>query len=407
MDRVVELWRVAIRIRAAHFGFGADLAAAQVGKGVSGINVFGRILLLLGTIALLTGCMDRIDLEDATITLMTGVDLDEKNELLVYLSSPVFSKEAKDKEEEYGVKVESLRQARGRFDGVVTALTLSGKIQVFVIGKKLLEHPDWFRLLDVMFRDARFTVNARVIICDGPIKDLFHFSPTDKPRLPLHLTRLLDKANQRNLTVKTTVQEFHRQMFEKGETPVLAEIKKGKSLKVLGTALLKQDGRYATLLEARDTMLLQMIRHGKQGETSLTIPLLANADKHPIIKERLTFLVNGINRRVKTSYRNNQFQFDVKMKLRVSISERLFPFHMEKDYKKMEQLISEELRKEFAHLVKKCQESGTDPFGFGVYARAYEYEAWKKVKDDWPKAFANADVRIVPEVSILGDGVIK
>ncbi|GED26900.1 germination protein [Brevibacillus agri] len=371
------------------------------------IKRYVHVLLILCVVSLLTGCVDRIDLEDATITLMTGIDLNEKDQLLVYLSSPVFSKEAKDKEEEYGVKIESLRQARGRFDGLVTGLSLSGKIQVFVIGKKLLEHPDWFPIMDVMFRDARFTVNARVIVCDGPVKELFNFNPTDKPRLPLHLTRLLDKASQRNLTVTTRLQEFHRQMFEKGGTPLLAEINSGRSVKVLGTALLNKGGKYATLLEPRDTMLLQMLRHQKQGETSLTLPLPVNGGSNHIARDRLSFLVNGVNRSVKTSYRNNRFQFDVKMKIRISITERLFLFDMEQDYRKMEQMISEELRKEFANLVTKCQESGTDPFGFGVYARAYEYEEWKKVQEDWPAAFARADVRIVPEVSIIGDGVIK
>lgn len=128
-----------------------------------------RILLvaILATTCL-SGCMDRIDLEDATITLMAGLDLNEKNELLFYLSSPVFSKEAKDKSEEFGVKADSFRQARMDLDEMVTGVTLSGKIQVFVLGKRLLQHPEWFQLLDVMFRDARFTVNARNAVFDGP-----------------------------------------------------------------------------------------------------------------------------------------------------------------------------------------------------------------------------------------------
>lgn len=371
------------------------------------MRLYGRILLLFCMVVSLTGCVDQIVLEDATITLMTGIDLNEKNELIFYLSSPVFSREARLNEEEYGVKADSMRQARGRFDEMATALTLSGKIQVFVIGKKLLEHPHWFQLMDVMFRDARFSVNARVVVFDGPLAELFAFEPIDKPRLPLHLTKLIDTANQRNLTVKTRVQEFHRQMVEKGETAVLTEIKLDRAVKIMGTALLRHDGTYAGLLESRDTMLLQMFLHERAGETSMTIPLPIQDDRKKIVKDRLSFFLRGTNRDVKVSYRNNQFRFDVKLRLLVDIAERQFPFDMEEDYKKMQKMIVEELRKEFTRLVKSCQENGTDPFGFGVYARAYEYEAWKKVQDDWAAAFAKADVRFVPEVSIKSNGVIK
>ncbi|WP_353936516.1 Ger(x)C family spore germination C-terminal domain-containing protein [uncultured Brevibacillus sp.] len=85
----------------------------------------------------------------------------------------------------------------------------------------------------------------------------------------------------------------------------------------------------------------------------------------------------------------------------------MFPFNMTKDYKKLEKMIEEELRHDYEQLIAKCQKKELDPFGFGLYARAYAYKDWKKVEDDWPKAFAKATVRIVPDVSIKGNGVIK
>lgn len=368
-----------------------------------------RILLvaILATTCL-SGCMDRIDLEDATITLMAGLDLNEKNELLFYLSSPVFSKEAKEKSEEFGVKADSFRQARMYLDEMVTGVTLSGKIQVFVLGKRLLQHTEWFQLLDVMFRDARFTVNARIVVFDGPVHDLFHFKPMDKPRLSLHLTKLIDTANRRNVTVKTRIQELHRQIVEKGVSPVITEMKKkGNVVKVMGTALINGKGTYATLVEPQDTILLQMLLHGKQGEISLSIPVQDHQEKGSIVKSRISFYVKDVSNKVETSYEKGRFRFDVRQKLKISISERMFPYNVEKDYKKLEKAIEEELHKYYTQLIKKCQKANADPFGFGLYARAYEYQEWKKVKDNWTEAFADASVHVIPEVSIKGNGVIK
>lgn len=372
------------------------------------MRAFAQILLLSLLVTILTGCRDQINLEDTTLSLMVGIDLNEKNELLFYISSPVFNREAKEKSEEYGIRSSTIRESRMGFDERVTGLTQAGKIQVLVMGKKLLAHPDWFRLLDVVFRDAKFSVNARVAMLDGPLHELFDFKPKDKPRLAIHVTTLIDTANKRNLTVKTRAQELHRQMYEKGMTPSLTELKKEKrAVKVVGTALLKKNGTYVGSIEPRDTILLQTLIHEKQGELSITIPIKEPNDQKQITKDRISFFIKGVQKKVKTSYQNGRFHFDVHFRLRISISERMFPYDMEKDYKKMERMISDELQKDYMKLIKKCQETGTDPFGFGLYARAYEYKEYKKVEDDWTKAFSNATFEIKSDVSIKGNGVVK
>lgn len=372
------------------------------------MRAFAQVLLLSLLVTMLAGCRDQINLEDTTLSLMVGIDLNEKNELLFYISSPVFNREAKEKSEEYGIRSSTIRESRMGFDERVTGLTQAGKIQVLVFGKKLLAHPDWFRLLDVVFRDAKFSVNARVAMLDGPLHELFDYKPKDKPRLSIHVTTLIDTANKRNLTVKTRAQELHRQMYEKGMTPSLTELKKEKrAVKVIGTALLKENGTYAGSIEPRDTILLQTLLHEKQGELSVTIPIKETDDQKQITKDRISFFIKGVKKKVKTTYQNGRFHFDVHFNFRVSISERMFPFDMEKDHKKMERMISDELQKDYMKLIKKCQETGADPFGFGLYARAYEYKEYKKVEDDWTKAFSNAKVEIKSDVSIKGNGVVK
>ncbi|PPA89350.1 hypothetical protein [Brevibacillus laterosporus] len=46
-------------------------------------------------IVVLTGCTDRIDLEDATLIVTLGLDLDEDNHLMVFERSLILSREAK------------------------------------------------------------------------------------------------------------------------------------------------------------------------------------------------------------------------------------------------------------------------------------------------------------------------
>lgn len=365
----------------------------------------GVALLMLVS---LPGCTDRIDLEDATLALMIGLDLSEKNDLLFYVSSPVFSREAQAKSEEYGVRAHSLRESRQRFDELVSGVTLSGKVQLFVLGRRLLDTPDWFQLMDVVYRDARFSVNARMLVYDGPLEELFQMQSKTKPRVALHLMKLVDTANRRNITVKTTVQELHRQMYEKGITPTITKLDKATTtVQVEGTALLTETGAFATVISGRETSFLQMLLQGKRGEISISLPYPDSTEKEKIVKKRVSFFVKGLSKKVKTSFVDGRFQFDVDLKLRTSISERLFPFDMDKDYKKMEAMLEKEFHREYQELFQKCQKLKIDPFGFGLLARAYQYEAWKKVQNEWPQAFSQAKISITPHVDIKGNGNIR
>ncbi|KQL46199.1 spore gernimation protein [Brevibacillus choshinensis] len=365
------------------------------------------IMLLTILIVFLSGCYDRMDLEDATLTLMIGLDVDDKDNLIVYMSSPVFSKEAKEKSEEFAVKTKTLRQSRSRFDSMVTALTVAGKVQVILLGKRLLQHPDWFSLLDVMFRDAKFTVNASVVAIDGKLSEVFTFHPKDKPRLSLHLTKLIDTAHERNITVKTSVQELHRQMYEKGMTPSLTLMKKEKQMEIKGTALLTEKGTYATMVRLKENVLLELVQRGVKGEMSLTIPIREKEKKQGLVKPRLSFFVKKASTKIKPTYDGNRFHFDVKMKINVAISERLFSFDVKNEHKRLEKIISDEMKKEIESLLKKCQKHKVDPVGFGIYARAYQYEAYKQVENDWTKAFSQADIKVSVETIIKGNGIVK
>ena len=93
--------------------------------------------------------------------------------------------------------------------------------------------------------------------------------------------------------------------------------------------------------------------------------------------------------------------------MEISISERYSSFDVATHKKELEQVLEKDLSQRYQKLIATFQKHQVDPVGFGVYARAYQYKEWKKVEEDWPKAFAHAKVRIKPIVSIKGFGVIE
>ncbi|GAA4834076.1 spore germination protein GerSC [Paenibacillus vulneris] len=364
--------------------------------------------LCIVILLLLPGCNDRLDLENMAIGLLMGIDLEGDDRLVYYLSSPVFNKQARKREEEAQAFTSTVVQSERKLDSLTNALTVRGKVQVLLLGKRLLQHEDWFPLLDVAFRDAKFTVNARVVAVDGPLIEIFQFQPKDKPRLPVFLSKLIDTAYERNITVKTTLQELHRQMFEKGTTPVISEIKKEKSIEVQGTALLNKQGKYVASLSKEENALLQILQRKTGEDLSLTIHVPQKQPDGSILKKKLGILPEKLKLRIRSAYNKDRFEFHILGRISFSLLEKQLPrFAASIPSPKLESIVNEDLQKRCADLIGKFQKARIDPIGLGLYARAYHNAQWKEVQDQWEEALSRADVHISFQTEITKLGPMR
>lgn len=161
-------------------------------------------------------------------------------------------------------------------------------------------------MIDSFLRDPKYTFNARVLVVDGSVKDLMFFSPKDKPRPDIQISKLIDTADQRNITTKTSLIEFQRQMLDKGMTPFTPEIKKEKNVVVKGTALLDKKDKYATLLDYQETKLLILLRNKEKGQLTYTVTL-PDKGKRLLQKRWNKFLYS----RCKTKHENQSHRWSI------------------------------------------------------------------------------------------------
>ncbi|RNB90474.1 Ger(x)C family spore germination protein [Brevibacillus fluminis] len=366
--------------------------------------------LLIGLLSLAmvtTGCADRIDIEDASLSLLIGIDLDEKNNLIFSASSPVFNKEAKIKEEVYVSRAATLRKSRDEDDKTFMALTTGGKAQVFLIGKRVMQHKGWFKLLEPFLRDPKNTVNVRIAMVEGLAYELIQLKPANKPRLPLYLAKLIDTASRRNLTVKTTLQDLRRETYEKGITPSVTELHTDDEVMVVGTALFEEGGRYAFTIGADETKLLRILQNKLKGDFGFTFKAPEQPKGEVFPANAYSFSTEKISVKTKTGFSDDKFKFDIEVKMRVALTERLFQLDIRKEAKKLEKDMEEELDKRFKVLIRKIQKAKIDPIGLGLHARAYEYSHWKSVQNQWGEALAKGDVNVKVKATIIGMGTSK
>ncbi|MCY9693629.1 Ger(x)C family spore germination C-terminal domain-containing protein [Paenibacillus alginolyticus] len=140
---------------------------------------------------------------------------------------------------------------------------------------------------------------------------------------------------------------------------------------------------------------------------SVTLPIPGEKKSGPFQTDHLSISVQGMKTKIKTSYKQNKFRFDINIKMPAGLTERLFPFDVRKNGKELEKMISEHMKKQFENLIKNIQKHQIDPIGLGLYARAHEYSQYKKVEDHWGEALSKADIHVSVKVTKGNMGPVK
>lgn len=372
-----------------------------------------RLILMVSLcllMTLVTGCtMEKSTrLENLDLVLLLGLDVDGKGNLVVYQNNPVFYKVAKKNAQSLRTKATSLRQAIYQFNDSSYAGVVTGKMQVVIVSKKLLEKRSLISTLDSVYRDPKNAVNADIIATDNNVGDVAALQPQDKPRLAVYLKQLVDSSYLMKRSAKTTLQQFHYQTLEKGMTPFMPEIRIAKeNAKIIGISLLNEEGKYAFSLNQKETPYFFLLRKDIGGSVPFHIKIPAHAINKKNATGELTFTLENAKYKLKTGYKYEHFSYRMKVSMNVVVNECTLRFDEKKDKKTLEAFIARQIQQNSESLIKKIQKHQVDPIGFGRYARAYQYQAWKNVQNDWGKAFSKAHIEVDPKVQILSFGATE
>ncbi|MGG0176542.1 Ger(x)C family spore germination protein [Gottfriedia acidiceleris] len=364
-------------------------------------------LLLL---VLLTGCKKTVNIEDITMGLILGIDTDEQNkQLKVFMSSPVFSDEAKEKNEQIMVDASSVREARNIFDTRVTGVSTGGKLQAFFASRKLLENKTWTSVLDLFYREPKLRQNADFVYFDGVVSDLVDLNPKDKPRLSIFIPQLIETADFRNVTIRTTIRMFHLMQFEKGITPYLPKMSiKDGELEVSGVALLDRHFLLKRILSIQETQFLRMLQGKKNGQLSPIVATTSgkkgNENNQLINLRQASFNVKDIKRKVDCKFDHNHFNFKIALTIPIMITQSPFPLS-DKKVNKLSKEIRTSLEKDLNKFVQDLQADEVDPIGLGILASSYEHKQWKKVKSKWPEALKKSKIHVNTKIVIVDKGI--
>lgn len=361
------------------------------------------IFLIIGV----SGCRGKVNIEDVTLSMILGIDVNEQNKVEMYMASPVFSGGAQAKTVHFNVQTLSIKESRNYFDAKSSGVTAGGKIQAVLIGSKVLEHKNWFSVLDMFYRDPKFRLNADIIFVDGPLSEVFDLQPKDSPELPIYIPQLLQTADYRNVAFRTTVRKLHQMYYEKGITPFAPELViQGDHLAINGTTLLKKNNMYNRTLSLKETQLLKILKDHLEGQLVVALKLKKfKKDEDDIFKnEETSFYIKDVKRKIEKKYSNGKYSFNVNLTMPIMFTES--PIELTNSTEAvLRKEIEKKLQKQLNDLVQSFQKDKIDPVGFGILAHSFQYSDWKKIENHWLDIFQKSNIKVKVKLIVIDKGI--
>ncbi|MBE7150736.1 Ger(x)C family spore germination protein [Bacillus mycoides] len=360
----------------------------------------------------LIGCSQRIPLEQVSLILLIALDRTSNGDIKVGTSIPLFHHKQQRSTIEQWTRASTVYNGFSKIDTKLMGYMTASKAEIILIGKKLAQEANWMQELDSSYRDPYATINAKVVLVDGPVEEIFTINKPDKPSLPSYISSVIESSIQNNQSVSSTIQQLMREKNEEGMTQAVPVIKKTKNeIDTVGIALLDRQGKYLSRIPKKNVKFFNLLNKPKnKGRMILHLVL---PPKKFSQKPNTSILIQNATRKIDVNFQKGKFVFNFDINANVAIIEKtnahLIKEHYDnkKNIHNLENEVQKEINKKLQNMLYELQKNKIDPIGLSLYARAFQYNEWKKLKGDWLQALAEAKITVKTHVKIKDTGTIR
>ncbi|MBB6731761.1 Ger(x)C family spore germination protein [Cohnella zeiphila] len=388
-----------------------------------------RAAAMLLTAAMLTGCWDRTELDDISITSAAAVDWKDNQWLVSYqvvipsaisgggAMGSVQGGSSKLPVAVYSTHGPTIREAIGQSVFESPRKLFFSHTQVFIVSTDMLRK-GVEELIDVFFRnpDARETVS--VLVSDGDARDILkelmqiQFIPGDGIYETLQRESRMESALPDTSIFKLTMQlagSAHNAVLPEialsGSEPVtkadqLKSTTVPSKLRLRRLAVLKE-GRFAGWLGQEEALGVAFLRD-EVHQTVLPFPCRAT---DPKLKS--TIQVDRSRTTVKPVRTADGYRMEVRVRAKGTILETNCGVDLLKAdvIHRMEVQISKEITDRMEQGLSSIQALQADVVGFADLIHRRDPKRWQQWEKDWPARFAKTEMKAEVDFTIRREGL--
>ncbi|MFJ8256402.1 Ger(x)C family spore germination protein [Peribacillus asahii] len=375
-----------------------------------------RILCIFGLILLLSGCWDRVEVNDLAIVTAAAIDIKDDNQ--IELSLQVFDPKALSTGGGQGgggggaitlVRSQigsNISDALSKLQSKIPRKVFWGQCKVFIFGEKLAKKGIQEQM-DFLLRHPQPRERAYLYVSKGDPKKMLE----SLPPLERYSGEVIRELSDLHIGMQVTMVDLDKMLIGKDQAATLPFIKilpPGKGQEklqgipyIVGTAVFKKDKMSGTMSE-KATRGILWLRNEMEAYTVSVKPEGA--------KEEIS--LNPVSARVKLipQIRNKQWKMLVKVNTEGSVIQNGTNLKLSspKSLKTLEKAFEEDIHKRIELAIEQAQHKHkADIVKFGLeFSRKYPKE-WKRIENRWAEVFPEVEVEIDVEGHVRRQGYIN
>lgn len=384
----------------------------------------GKVISLLLICVLLTGCWDKVEIENTDLVSVVGIDAGEdigkrkesKNlkptdmeikKLHVTFGTPDLSKLGPDKggisgDKYIDVDSYSIQDAISRATLKSSRSVRFSHTKLLVLGQNLMMYPDVVKeVIDYLQREPSLNRNMYIVTSQGSSQKYVQFKTSVENSVESYILGLIENDNKKGGIVPVTLNDFLIQMSENGNSilPRIVIDDDNKSIKIAGTTAIKNFKQKGSLNEA-ETADIEVLRGNLKGGKRMIY-----VDNHPV-----DITMDNIMKKMKMRQNEGKLLFDIDLDIEGQIKN----YYTDNNVLSVDKLnyieknFNEVISKEYEQVIKFTQRDlEIDPVGFREYIEKYHPYMWKQIKDNWEEVYKNAVVDVNVNTKIRRIGTVK
>lgn len=308
----------------------------------------------------------------------------------------------------------SLVDAQKKLTTYSSRSMLYSHTQLIIVGEKLIREEGIVKLLDLTIRSRDIRLQNYILVAKGEAVDILAVHPWQEPTLSQEIVRDIERLKFEATSYVSDLKEFIQYSLSPGRDPLLGKIQiqpvpekllagkeKGtETINLTGAAAISGNKLAGWLNEEEVKGFLLVVNKMEGGTISVQL-----SDKQQesfscqIIKAKTKILPQIQDEKLSVS-------LEVKVDVKLVDIEGEATISNQDETEKLNELVSDEIKRIIESSIHKSQELKSDIFGFGQTVHRKHPNEWKEIEKDWGDLYPDLPSSVYVEAKIREPGLI-
>jgi Ger(x)C family germination protein len=371
-----------------------------------------RLFMISICLLLTTGCWDQNLMKDATLIQTITFDRTDEGEFSLGFAIPNIYRNPTDSgQETEAINSENLstvantpREGRMKLNTEIPGNLDSSKNKLVLFGEQFAKG-DIYPSLDVIWRDPRSSLSAKLAVVKGKAFDTLSIQPRVESNISQNILYLIRSTETNTIIPEESIQTLASELLDPGEDIVLPLLKIGRNgttIDVAGVALFDERKLSGTLSQEESTLFL-LLNNKKSKYARFT--KYVDGNKELNMNNFISLNVDHIKRKINVSV-NDRGEVFVNLNLHLKVKVEEYPIgNVPNKVDQLNNKLSNTFTNNAEEVIKKLQEANCDAFGIGRRLIAFHHDTWKE--QDKTNYFKDVKFKSKVDVEIIQHGIVK